>query len=120
MGFAWREYLTLATELAERSEQEAALRTAISRAYYAVFCTARARLAEPSLGTAHRGVWDAYRNAGDRNRRSIGNRGDRLRRLRQRADYDAVFPGLAGETKRVLYMAAELLDELDKLPIRGH
>ena len=39
--FEWAAYHTLARELATRSGDEAALRTAVSRAYYAAFCRAR-------------------------------------------------------------------------------
>ncbi len=45
MSFNWSEYLNLAQELAGRSteppNQEARLRSSISRAYYAAFCKAR-------------------------------------------------------------------------------
>jgi uncharacterized protein (UPF0332 family) len=45
MTFDWREYLTLAENLYTNSHnfpnQEACFRVAISRAYYAAFCTAR-------------------------------------------------------------------------------
>lgn len=45
MTFDWREYLTLAENLCTNSHtfpnQEACFRVAISRAYYAAFCTAR-------------------------------------------------------------------------------
>jgi hypothetical protein len=48
MTFAWQEYLALAQHLQDQStnstsgiSQEAALRCAVSRAYYAAFCHAR-------------------------------------------------------------------------------
>ena len=48
MNFDWSEYLNLAQELAGRptslSNEEARLRSAISRAYYAAFCKARNHL----------------------------------------------------------------------------
>ena len=53
MPFDWREYLDLARELAGLRgygySQEAAERTAVSRAYYAAFCWAR-NYAEKNLG----------------------------------------------------------------------
>ena len=46
MSFDWSEYLKLAQELAGQTgnpaSQEARLRAAVSRAYYAVFCISRA------------------------------------------------------------------------------
>ena len=35
--FDWSEFLTVAEELARRTDDEVALRTAIGRAYYATF-----------------------------------------------------------------------------------
>jgi uncharacterized protein (UPF0332 family) len=53
MPFDWREYLDLARELAGLQgsgySQEAAERSAVSRAYYAAFCWAR-NYAEKNLG----------------------------------------------------------------------
>ena len=40
----WNNYLTLADELAKRTDNEAALRSAISRAYYAAFHAVRSYL----------------------------------------------------------------------------
>jgi uncharacterized protein (UPF0332 family) len=54
MSFDWSEYLGLAKYLSGKSDthtQEAALRSATSRAYYAAFCSARS-VAERRLGFA--------------------------------------------------------------------
>ena len=48
MAFDWTEYLTLAQELVQR-EEEACLRSAISRAYYAAFGKARERLEQEAI-----------------------------------------------------------------------
>ena len=71
MTFDWREYLTLAENLYTNSHyfpnQEACFRVAISRAYYAAFCTARNyakkydRLILRKTGEDHRIVKDHYR-----------------------------------------------------------
>lgn len=39
--FTWKDYLDLADDLAKNNTDEAKLRAAISRAYYAAFCNAR-------------------------------------------------------------------------------
>jgi uncharacterized protein (UPF0332 family) len=39
--FAWEDYLALANELSDASNSEAKLRSSISRAYYASYCSAR-------------------------------------------------------------------------------
>ena len=49
--FDWADYLTLAQELATRRSDEAALRPAVSRAYYAAFCQARNVLRREGVNT---------------------------------------------------------------------
>jgi uncharacterized protein (UPF0332 family) len=41
IDFAWEDYLALADELSNASNSEAKLRSSISRAYYASYCSAR-------------------------------------------------------------------------------
>ena len=107
MTFDWREYLILAENLCTNSHtfpnQEACFRVAISRAYYAAFCTARNyakdydRLILRKTGEDHRIVKDHYSFANDshiqqqRKRRQIGINLDRLINLRNKADYDDIF-----------------------------
>lgn len=119
MPFDWTEYLTLARELAQRTE-ESALRSAISRAYYAVYGTCRARLAEegftlPGDGADHRAVWDIYLNSSSDVGYYIGLDGSRLRRLRNAADYDTEIENLANRAQRALSDAARILDALARL-----
>ncbi len=57
MAFDWREYLDLARSLTQPGTgftQEAALRCAMSRAYYAAFCHAR------NYARDHHGFMPAY------------------------------------------------------------
>ena len=78
MTFDWREYLTLAENLYTNSHnfpnQEACFRVAISRAYYAAFCTARNyakkydHLILRKTGEDHRIVKDHYSFANDSNK----------------------------------------------------
>lgn len=97
MSFDWSEYLKLAQELAGQpgnpASQEARLRAAVSRAYYAVFCMGRNYLREqegrqvPSRDV-HRYVRDAFKKSPDRLHKQIGYDLDRLRSDRNKADYD--------------------------------
>ena len=90
----WFDYLDLADEWAGKSG-DAHKRSAVSRAYYAVFCTARNELRDaiedyspPKCGSEHKYVWDSYRDdRHPRGTREIGVRGNRLRRYRNTADY---------------------------------
>jgi hypothetical protein len=118
--FDWRRYLTLAERLAQNTADEAALRSAISRAYYAVFGLARRRLRDhgcwPAGRDPHLRVWATYRDAGDQDCQYIGNRGFNLLDQRRRADYeDWLGQNLAQETARALDVARKILTLLDDL-----
>ena len=95
MPFDWREYLELARELSglrgSSYSQEAAERSAVSRAYYAAFCWAR-NYAEKSLGFKpkrdprdHVELRDHLRNQGYPELASDLNK---LRGWRNACDYD--------------------------------
>jgi hypothetical protein len=83
MSFDWIDYLRLAEDLAAKDD-EAPLRTAISRAYYFIFNVAYAR-AERNLGQPqnnvplHKWCWDAYSNCGDLICQQLGAEGERLK-----------------------------------------
>jgi len=125
MAFDWAKYLVLAEELAVRSTDEASLRSAISRAYYAVFCIARNRLLEegeeiPKTSEAHSAVWTKYRESAQKRRKDIGITGDRLRRSRNKADYDDEFPSISAVVQDAVVKARHLLDSLGSLDSGKH
>lgn len=108
-AFDWTEYLVFAKELSERPD-EAALRTAISRAYYAAFNRARAyciakgiSVPESLDNTRHKVVWDALLNRG-RTLAGAQANGTRLKRKRIDADYE---PEIASLTNVVQQAIAE-------------
>lgn len=89
--FTFVDFLTLADELAARSD-EASWRSAISRAYYAVLHDAygalpAAQQATISHGATHRETWRLYAGSSVAGCRQIGNAGLRLRDGRVDADY---------------------------------
>jgi hypothetical protein len=99
MPFDWKDFLSLAQELA-RSTDEASKRTAISRAYYCVFNLAFARAEStgcsyPRGEGFHQWCWRKYSETPDSFCRKLGVDGDRMRALRVRADYEA------GEIRRL-------------------
>jgi hypothetical protein len=108
--FDWSGFLELAERLA-REEDEASQRSAISRAYYGAFHLARRHLERsrkgafslPPTGDKHMAVWRELQ-AGRGSERSAGFAGDRLRQLRNKADYENVL----GHLKQ------ELADALDR------
>src|SRR5581483_8948418 len=80
--------------LAASASDEAALRSAVSRAYYAAFGMASIRMRidgkhVPAGGDAHQVLWNYFESSSDRFRRKIGADGRRLRWRRNQADYDA-------------------------------
>jgi hypothetical protein len=118
MGFDWADFLTLAKELAKRTE-ESAQRTAISRAYYAAYGIAchfvrREKVAIPSQGS-HDFVWNHFRNSTDSDRRQIGIDGDRIKRTRRNADYDHDWKLLSAFLNPTIESADELIRALTKL-----
>ncbi len=119
MLFDWTKYLVLAEELGLRHDDEAALRSAVSRAYYAAFCKARNRLSLEGVDIpkmdVHSFVWNRYREAVGELRRSIGTTGDRLRRSRNKADYDDEVPRLSTIVQDTTIRTRRLLESLENL-----
>jgi hypothetical protein len=93
MAFAWRSFLDIAEELADR-DNEAAWRTAIGRAYYTVIGMAADALPPAERATvnprnAHDRVWELYALSSVAPCRRLGNLGYTLRNRRRIADYNA-------------------------------
>ncbi len=118
--FDWSEYLKIADELSKRPE-EACHRTAISRAYYAIFHLARMRIIENrfyiSQGQdSHKQIWEKFDNP-DKSCRKLYDMALRLKGKRQMADYDDVYPRISEDAPAVISQAktfAEGLSQLDK------
>lgn len=97
MSFDWRAYLDLSKELIDRqrttSLKEAYLRSAVSRAYYGIFCTARKELISKtaffSKEASHKEVREHFNNAASRKEKQIGAKLGRLWTERKAADYNA-------------------------------
>ncbi len=120
MSFHWSEYLTLAQELTSTAStsaiQEADLRSAISRAYYAAFGQARAHLVEienvdiPYGTNVHWFVVDNFENSDESIRRTIGHLLHHLRSTRNIADYENVFyRDVRGVARAALSEAEEVI-----------
>jgi uncharacterized protein (UPF0332 family) len=96
MAFDWHDFLKLARTLSSPGQDEAAHRSAVSRAYYAGFHRARLRLfADDPVEYAtryksHTQVWEWYKERGqlgDTTRGRIGVEGSTLLYRRNQADY---------------------------------
>ena len=123
-----REYVAnVARELAQidtpPANEEARLRAAISRAYYAAFNQARQYIEEvfytkasADEGKSHLFVITWFDTYPDEAFQRIGDHLDNLRGRRRRADYDATFSNLARETRYSISLAATVLELLKTLP----
>ena len=92
--FEWEDFLGLGDRLTQEAN-EAAQRTAISRAYYAAYHAAAAFVrARRILVTAHthQAVWGALAASSDVDRADVGRMGNRLKRARLDADDRIPFP----------------------------
>lgn len=118
MAFDWEEYLVLAKELS-RKGGEAATRSAISRAYYASYQTARrhkgAKSAVPTQSGSHVAVWLALQKSGNTDWRRAGNQGQTILVCRRQADYDDNVPDLITVMHKTLRLAGEIVGVLGAL-----
>lgn len=118
MAFDWNEYLELAKALLQQ-KNEAAQRSAISRAYYAAFCLAQRKIdrqdpepAEDRDAGSHEIVWRFFRNSRSVAMKKLGEDGFRLKRLRRRADYKDEFIGLEAHASDSIRLAEAILRHL--------
>ncbi|HUS75829.1 MAG TPA: hypothetical protein VMY43_07450 [Methanothrix sp.] len=117
VAFCWRHYLELAEDLATHTTDEAKLRAAISRAYYAAFCNARNYMINndhnsfPSgqkqyhkyLVQYYKGEADGSKTDNiDGTREQIGKDLDSMRHDRRKVDYDDRVDNLDKLNKKVL------------------
>lgn len=130
MSFDWRKYLILADSLYHQcgtfSHKEACLRAAVSRGYYAAFCSARnlARnndnLHLDNTGKDHGTVKNFYNNTSvqkqkSRERKKVGLLLGRLRDYRNQADYVDAVPQLEPETQAALNLSRKIISLLQAI-----
>jgi len=123
MSFDWKLYVQLAEELIDfyRSEalKEAYFRSAISRAYYGVFCIARNFLKSkgktiPPIDT-HKFVREQFKRSSDMIERKIGENLARLWKERKDSDYEDTADINRERAKTACELAKRLLQELKKI-----
>lgn len=121
MTFDWKEYLRLAEYLPNNLREdcfakEAALRSSVSRAYYAAFCLAR-RYARNNNGyvmfaytkNVHIDLCNHFRHKG---RAAIANHLETLKMLRNNCDYDDVVENIDNVLKQSLKLAKGVIRQL--------
>ena len=117
----WFDYFELAQEWVNE-DNEAYKRSAVSRAYYAMYCTARDKLDDanryhPSrCDSKHIYVWNKYKeDPAYPDRVQIGRLGSRLHRRRIEADYHGFIDNFPDLVDHAMAQAEELKDFLDSL-----
>ncbi len=118
MEFDWRLYFSLASELAAEGTEQA-YRAAISRAYYAVFGTARQLLEQQGYHLTHTAgihhqVWYIYRTSHHREMQRAYPLAAYLRDLRNQADYDPVMINLPNIWENVYHKAYSFFSIVDE------
>ncbi|SRR5260370_15467225 len=117
--FDWAGYYKLADELAKRAD-EAALRTAISRAYYYVYQLGLKRAetngfkARPDEGI-HKQLWRNFNASPDPDCRRLGELANRLMDKRIMADYRPTYPRISDEVPAMLTDAQNFAARLGAL-----
>lgn len=120
--FDWRRLLEVAERLvADFPDDEAALRSAISRAYYAAFCECRraliqAQRIEPDTRDAHRQVREVFGFGQRRAEKEIAADLRRLFAQRVHADYAAEPPVAVDDSELAIVRARAILAARDSLP----
>lgn len=124
MSFQWKNYIELAERLHQESttfaETEACQRSAISRAYYGAFGLAREVAVKEGLTLTykaedHKNVEKHFRRSSRKSRRQIGIELNRLRRIRNKADYADSITALEKETQKSLIRARHIETDLKKI-----
>lgn len=120
--FNWLDYLTLAEELSRRQD-EASLRSAVSRAYYYVYHLALQRakandfIARPDEGT-HKQLWRLYNGSPEAACQSLARIANRLKERREQADYNPAFEHSEEEVAELIEDARKFSEKLTELPAR--
>lgn len=112
--FNWRDYFILAKVLA-RKQNEASLRSAVSRAYYAVFCTARNHavtqgFVSTNTGRDHRLVQEFYYQR--LSAKVMASNLNRLFSYRKLCDYEDYISNPQLTTQLALLLAKGILQTL--------
>ena len=121
MNFDWNRYLELAKKLSAATEDDASLRSAVSRSYYCIFnlamLKAKANKYTPKDdASTHDQLWTLYARNTDKNCGRVSVIGQRMKRRRVKADYRDYFDKLKDEVDDAITDAEECVAILSVLP----
>lgn len=126
MSFDWCELLNLAIELKDRGSNEADLRSSISRAYYASFCTSRNYLRDKQYDPYLKSTWllmkngigvhsyviKKFKEGYDPDWQDIGDNLERLFDNRKKADYNDLIHTKVTEIEKLAQFSIELAEDI--------
>lgn len=118
--FNWPDYFDLSEELLQ-CEGEAYQRSAVSRAYYALFHSARGKLIfwsewnPPQEASDHEYLWETFSKKYDSESKQVGQLGDRLRKVRNKVDYADRIKDVSDVVEVAMINARNLKTALDNL-----
>ncbi len=120
----FRDFLAVASNLAA-GDEEAEWRSAVSRAYYAVFHVACEWLhglgfQVPRADRAHAYLWRRLSNCGDAPISNAGRSLNELRGRRNEADYDSHRSVFRVDAENAVKLAEELVESLDAVLDADH
>lgn len=121
MTMDWKEFIDLGERLLDRDSSRSAVRTAIGRAYYGAYLSARSFQGALRVGTrvhfasGHTTVPLGFRACSNSRAQIIAERLDELKKLRHRADYVRDDHEVEEEAKatEALAHAREVLSDLE-------
>jgi len=121
MSFDWIKYLELAKVLSAAINDEASLRSAVSRSYYCAYNLAMSRATAnsyrlPDDGNSHDNLWALYARNTDVGCKKLSLVGPRLKRRRVKADYRSDYYRLSEEVKDAIAEAEECVALINSLP----
>jgi hypothetical protein len=120
--FDWSEYLKLAQQLAARNE-EACLRSSLSRAYYYVYNLALIRAEQNGFvsiqgQSTHGQLWRLFSQSPEPECIYLGQIALRLKEKREKADYSPIYRRIEDELPQVLLEAQDFAARLGRLAPR--
>jgi uncharacterized protein (UPF0332 family) len=125
MSFNWTTYLALAKKLNESDGShppaEENRRSAVSRAYYFVYHTARSHVESEGLQIPrrdpHASLVALLRGHFDQKGMKLASQLERMRDYRNQADYDSIFPYDREWVDAMISRSEQFVGELDKLKL---
>jgi uncharacterized protein (UPF0332 family) len=120
MNFDWNSYLTLAKRLAADTDDDDALRSAVSRSYYCIFNLAMLKARANQYITkddasSHDQLWSLYGRNVDEYCEQVSLIGARMKRRRVKADYRSFFDNLKEEVEDAIEDAEKCIELLGRM-----